>query len=68
MGVLHSHRAALLQAWRFAELLRFGADERVFTTYPFFWTAGIAMSIGGAFAAARACSCSRSSSPAPRST
>ena len=50
-GVLHTHRAALLQAWRFAELLRFDADERVFTTYPFFWTAGIAMSIGATLAA-----------------
>ncbi len=50
-GVLHVHRAAVLQGWRFAELLRFGPQERVFTTYPFFWTAGIAMSIGATFAA-----------------
>jgi fatty-acyl-CoA synthase len=50
-GVLHMHRAAVLQAWRFAELLRFAADDRVFTTYPFFWTAGIAMSLGATFAA-----------------
>lgn len=50
-GVLHVHRAAVLQAWRFAELLRFDAEERVFTTYPFFWTAGIAMSIGATLAA-----------------
>lgn len=50
-GVLHTQRAAVLQAWRFAEMLRFGPDERVFTTYPFFWTAGIAMSIGGVLAA-----------------
>jgi fatty-acyl-CoA synthase len=50
-GVLHLQRAPVLQAHRFAELLRFGADERAFTTYPFFWTAGIAMSIGATFAA-----------------
>ena len=50
-GVLHSHRAAVLQAWRFAEILRLDAEDRVFTTYPFFWTAGIAMSIGATFAA-----------------
>ncbi|MBT37417.1 MAG: AMP-dependent synthetase [Deltaproteobacteria bacterium] len=50
-GVLHTQRAAVLQAWRFAEMLRFGPEERVFTTYPFFWTAGIAMSIGGTLAA-----------------
>ena len=50
-GVLHAHRAAVLQAWRFAELLRFGPEERVFSTYPLFWTAGIAMSLGATFAA-----------------
>jgi len=50
-GVLHDQRAPILQAWRFAEMLRFGPEDRVYTTYPFFWTAGIAMSIGGAFAA-----------------
>lgn len=50
-GVLHDQRAPVLQAWRFAEMLRFGPDDRVYTTYPFFWTAGIAMSIGGALAA-----------------
>jgi acyl-CoA synthetase (AMP-forming)/AMP-acid ligase II len=50
-GVLHDQRAPILQAWRFAELLRFAPEDRVYTTYPFFWTAGIAMSIGGALAA-----------------
>jgi len=50
-GVLHTQRAAVLQAWRFADMLRFGPDERVYTTYPFFWTAGIAMSIGATLAA-----------------
>jgi fatty-acyl-CoA synthase len=49
-GVLHTQRAAILQAWRFAEILRLGAEDRVYTTYPFFWTAGIAMSIGPTFA------------------
>ncbi len=50
-GVLHTQRAAVLQGHRFAEMLRLDAEDRVHTTYPFFWTAGIAMSIGGAFAA-----------------
>ena len=49
-GVLHAQRAPVLQAWRFAELLRFEAADRLYTTYPFFWTAGIAMSIGATFA------------------
>jgi fatty-acyl-CoA synthase len=45
-GVLHTQRAAILQSWRFAEILRLDLDDRVYTTYPFFWTAGVAMSIG----------------------
>jgi len=44
-GVVHLQRAGVLQGWRFAELMRLGPDDRVFTTYPFFWTAGIAMSL-----------------------
>jgi fatty-acyl-CoA synthase len=50
-GVLHTHRAAIVQAHRFADLLRFTRDDRVWTSYPFFWTAGIAMSLGATFAA-----------------
>jgi len=49
-GVLHTQRAAILQSWRFAEILCLEPDDRVYTTYPFFWTAGIAMSIGPTFA------------------
>jgi fatty-acyl-CoA synthase len=48
-GVLHVQRTAALQGWRFAEFLRFG-QERVWTAQPFFWTAGIAMSLGATFA------------------
>ncbi len=50
-GVLHTHRAAVVQSLRFAELLRFGPEDRVWTCYPFFWTAGIAMSLGATLAA-----------------
>jgi fatty-acyl-CoA synthase len=49
-GVLHTQRAAILQSWRFVDFLRLEPEDRVFTTYPFFWTAGIAMSIGPTFA------------------
>jgi fatty-acyl-CoA synthase len=50
-GVVHLQRTPVLQALRFAELLRYAPGERVFTTYPFFWTAGIAMAIGATLAA-----------------
>jgi len=44
-GVLHGQRAGVLQGWRFVEFLALDAEDRVYTTYPFFWTAGIAMSL-----------------------
>ena len=44
-GVVHLQRAGILQGRRFAELMRLDASDVVFTTYPFFWTAGIAMSL-----------------------
>ncbi|HXK23223.1 MAG TPA: AMP-binding protein [Myxococcota bacterium] len=50
-GVVHTQRAPVLQAWRYADVFRFAREDRVYTTYPFFWTAGIAMSIGGTLAA-----------------
>jgi fatty-acyl-CoA synthase len=50
-GVLHTHRAAVVQSERFADLLCFDSDDRVWTCYPFFWTAGIAMSLGATLAA-----------------
>jgi fatty-acyl-CoA synthase len=50
-GVLHFQRAPVIQAWRFAEMQRLTVEDRVYSTYPFFWTAGIAMALGGTFAA-----------------
>ena len=50
-GVLHFQRAPVIQSWRFAELMRLEPDDRVFTAQPFFWTAGIAMSLGATLAA-----------------
>jgi fatty-acyl-CoA synthase len=50
-GVAHRHRAPIIQAWRFAELMGLCGTDRVYTAQPFFWTAGIAMSLGASFAA-----------------
>jgi acyl-CoA synthetase (AMP-forming)/AMP-acid ligase II len=50
-GVLHMQRAAVIQSWRFAEWMRLSPDDRVWTAQPFFWTAGIAMSLGATLAA-----------------
>jgi acyl-CoA synthetase (AMP-forming)/AMP-acid ligase II len=43
-GVLHVQRTPVLQAWNFVALLELEAD-RIWTAQPFFWTAGIAMSL-----------------------
>jgi fatty-acyl-CoA synthase len=50
-GILHRQRAAFIQSWRFAELMGLGPEDRVLTSQPFFWTAGIAMSLGATLAA-----------------
>jgi fatty-acyl-CoA synthase len=50
-GVLHSQKSAVIQSWRFAEMLGLVPEDVVFTAQPFFWTAGIAMSLGATLAA-----------------
>ena len=50
-GVLHEHRAPVVQSWRFAEYMALDDSDRVLTAQPFFWTAGIAMSLGASLAA-----------------
>jgi len=50
-GVLHTQRAGIIQSWRFAEQMRLNAEDRVWTAQPFFWTAGISMSLGATLAA-----------------
>ncbi len=50
-GILHAQRTPLLQSRRFADLMGLVEDDRVWTSQPFFWTAGIAMSLGATLAA-----------------
>ncbi len=50
-GVLHAHRAAALQSWRFVQHLRVDCTRRVWSAFPFFWTAGYCMVMGGTLAA-----------------
>ncbi|MBJ19145.1 MAG: AMP-binding protein [bacterium] len=50
-GVLHSHKAAVIQSWRMGEFLGLVPEDVVFTAQPFFWTAGISMSLGATLAA-----------------
>jgi len=50
-GVLHMQRAPVIQSWRFADWMQLAPEDRVWTAQPFFWTAGIAMSLGASLAA-----------------
>ena len=50
-GVLHSHRAPSLQSWRFVRHLCLDADDRVWSPYPLFWSAGFSMVMGATLAA-----------------
>jgi acyl-CoA synthetase (AMP-forming)/AMP-acid ligase II len=50
-GVLHVHRAPVLSSFRWAALQRFTPAERIWTTMPFFWSAGLCKGLGAALAA-----------------
>jgi fatty-acyl-CoA synthase len=50
-GVLHGHRAPAIQSWRFAQQLCLDPDVRMWSAFPFFWTAGFCMVMGGALCA-----------------
>jgi acyl-CoA synthetase (AMP-forming)/AMP-acid ligase II len=45
-AILHAHRSPTLQSWRFVRWLALDSDVRVWSPYPFFWTAGLTMIIG----------------------
>ena len=46
-AVLHTHRSVTVQMWRWGKQMALGASDRVWTSQPFFWTAGFSMSLGG---------------------
>lgn len=50
-GVLHAQRAPALQAWRYVRHMRLDRHVRTWTAFPFFWSAGFAMGMGGTLAA-----------------
>jgi fatty-acyl-CoA synthase len=50
-GVLHPHRGPAIQSWRFAQQLRLDPSVRVWSAFPFFWSAGLVMVLGATLAA-----------------
>ncbi len=49
-GVVHMQRAPVIQSWQWAEQMGLTPEDVVYSSYPFFWTAGIAMALGGCLA------------------
>jgi fatty-acyl-CoA synthase len=50
-AVLHGHRPPAIQSWRFARQLCLDEDVRSWSAFPYFWTAGFCMVMGGTLAA-----------------
>jgi fatty-acyl-CoA synthase len=50
-GIVHAHRGPALQSWRFAQQLRLDPFARVWSAFPFFWSAGFVMVMGATLAA-----------------
>ena len=49
-GVLHRHRAPMMQCWRHGYREQFTPEDRVYGVLPLFWTAGFAAVLGGTLA------------------
>jgi fatty-acyl-CoA synthase len=49
-GVLHRHRAPMLQSWRHGYREQFTPEDRVLCGLPWFWTAGFAAVLGATLA------------------
>ncbi|MCL4422376.1 MAG: acyl--CoA ligase [Actinobacteria bacterium] len=50
-AVVHMHRAPCVQSWRWMQQLSLRSDDRVWTAFPYFWTAGFSMALGATLAA-----------------
>ena len=50
-AVLHAHRSVCIQSWRWPRLMAVTAEDRVWSTSPFFWTSGLVRTLGCVLAA-----------------
>src|SRR5262249_29182557 len=50
-AIIHGHRAPVLRSLHFAEYLDLVPQDRMWTAQPFFWAAGMAVSLGATLAA-----------------
>jgi len=50
-AIVHAHRAAAIQCWRWRSIFAVDTDVRTWTANGFFWSGNFAMAIGATFAA-----------------
>jgi fatty-acyl-CoA synthase len=50
-AIVHAHRAAALQCWRWRHIFALGQDVRTWTANGFFWSGNFCMALGATFAA-----------------
>lgn len=50
-GVLHANGTPVIQSWRWAKALGLTADDKLLSRFPYFWSAGFTMTLGGPLAA-----------------
>jgi fatty-acyl-CoA synthase len=50
-AVLHANGTPMIQSWRWAEALGLTPDDVVLSRFPYFWSGGFAMTLGGPLAA-----------------
>lgn len=53
-AIRHAHRTPVIMSWRWAEQLEIAPKQRLWTAYPFFWSAGLALGMGAPLAAGAA--------------
>lgn len=50
-GIVHAHRAAAIQCWRWRRVMALGEGVRTWAANGFFWSGNFAMALGSTFAA-----------------
>ncbi len=50
-GVLHTNGTPVIQSWRWGKALGLTPDDKLLSKFPYFWSAGLTMTLGGPLSA-----------------
>lgn len=53
-GVLHTNGTPVIQSWRWGKALGLTPDDKLLSRFPYFWSAGLTMTLGGPLSAGTA--------------